>query len=242
MLDIFICENDDKQRATLVANVEAGIRKVGIAAVIVLETERPEDVLTYVQENDVNGLYFLEVDLKSSINGIELASRIRKYDKRGVIAFVTSRVEMMALTFEQNVEAIAYILKLDSKMVRQQMEKCIRLAGERLSSSEGSVLTFKDGWKTITEKVDEINFFQKDENNTHKVIMYSQEQKRSFYGSLNEIEAMNAAFFRCHRKTIVNIGNIKKVEPSGIIVMKNGDTCVGSTRKIKELIAVLELN
>jgi len=53
---------------------------------------------------------------------------------------------------------------------------------------------------------------------------------------------MNAAFFRCHRKTIVNISNIDKIEPSGIIVMKNGDTCVGSTRKIKELMAALELD
>ena len=239
MLNIFICENDDKQRTILVANVEAGIRKIGIEAKIVLETAKPEDVLAYVQENNTTGLYFLEVELKAQINGIELASRIRKYDKRGIIAFVTSRVEMMALTFEQNVEAIAYILKFDPKMVKQQMEKCIRLASERLLSTENAELTFKDGWKVITEKIDAINFFQKDEENTHKVVMYTQDQKRSFYGSLNEIEAMSAAFFRCHRKTIVNISNIEKIEPSGIIVMKNGDTCVGSTRKIKELMMVL---
>ena len=239
MLSILICENDDKQRAILVGNVEAGVKKTGIDAIIALETGNPEEVLTYVQENNGNGLYFLDVEFKASINGIELASRIRKYDKRCVIAFVTSRVEMMALTFEQNVEAIAYILKLDPVMVKQQMEKCIKLAGERLLSSESAVLTFKDGWKVITEKVDAINFFQKDENNAHKVIMYSYKQMRTFYGSLNEIEEMSAAFFRCHRKTIVNINNIEKIEKSGIIIMKNGDTCVGSTRKIKELMMVL---
>ena len=242
MLNICICENDNKQRAVLVANVESGIRKVGIDAIIALETGKPEEVLAYVRESNASGLYFLDVELKAPFNGIELASKIRKYDKRGVIAFVTSRVEMMALTFEQNVEAIAYILKLDPKIVKQQMEKCIKLAGERLSSNETAELTFKDGWKTFTEKVDEINFFQKDEDNTHKVVMHSVDQKRTFYGSLNEIEAMNIDFFRCHRKTIVNTRNIDKIEPSGIIIMKNGDTCVGSTRKIKELMTVLGLN
>jgi len=242
MLNIFICENDDKQRARLVRNVESGIKKVGIKATIVLETANPDDVLKYVQRHEVTGLYFLDVDLKTSITGIELANRIRMYDKRGVIAFVTSRVEMMALTFEQNVEAIAYILKIDPIIVKQQMEKCIKLARERLFPSENEVLSFKDGWKTITEKVSAINFFEKDESNSHKVIMHSLHQKRAFYGSLNDIEQMNAVFFRCHRKTIVNMSNIEKIDTSGIITMKNGDTCVGSIRKIKELVSVLGLD
>jgi hypothetical protein len=48
---------------------------------------------------------------------------------------------------------------------------------------------------TITGgKVDVINFFQKDKNNLYKVTMYSHDQKRTFYGSLNEIEKMNVAF------------------------------------------------
>jgi len=242
MLNIFICENDDAQRAVLVENVEAGIRRVSIEAKVALETADPDEVLAYVQENSVTGLYFFDVDLKVDMSGIELASQIRKHDKRGVIAFVTSRVEMMALTFEQNVEAIAYIIKLDPMLVKQQMEKCIKLAGERLLCSEDAVLSFKDGWKTFTERIESINFFQKDENNTHKVVMYSLEQTRAFYGSLNEIETMNSSFFRCHRKTIVNLSNIDKIEQSGIIVMKNGDTCEGSTRKIKELMTVLGLN
>jgi len=239
MLNIFICESDDKQREILVENVETGIKKLGIEARVVLKTADPAEVLGHIQANSETGLYFLDVELKAAINGIELASKIREYDKRGVIAFVTARAEMMALTFEQNVEAIAYILKVDEKIVKQEVEKCIKLAWARLFSNEQPEITFKDGWKTITEKVGAINFFQKAESNTHKVIMYSRNGTRSFYGSLTEIEKMSTAFFRCHRKTIVNVSNVEKVEPSGIIVMKNGDTCFGSTRKIKELMAVL---
>ena len=237
MLNIYLCERDDKQRATLVTYVEAGIKNAGVEAKVVLETGDPEDMLAHIQENHGANLYFLDVGIKLAIDGIELAKKIREHDQRGVIAFITDRIELMGLTFDHYVEAIAYILKMDQKMVKAKIEKCIQVASERLSFDKDMELVFKDGWRGITEKVNAINFFQKDENNVHKVVMYTREKKCAFYGTLNEIEKMDTSFFRCHRKTIVNIRNIKQIQPSGIIEMTNGDTCLCSARKLKELMA-----
>ena len=78
-----------------------------------METTSPYDILDYVSENEVTGLYFLDLDLGCDINGIELAKTIRARDSRGFIMFVTADAESHVLTFQYMVEAMHYIVKGD---------------------------------------------------------------------------------------------------------------------------------
>lgn len=63
-----------------------------------LITEDPYEFIEYIKENTASGIYFLDVDLKSDINGIQLAEQIREYDPRGFIVFITTHAEMSYLT------------------------------------------------------------------------------------------------------------------------------------------------
>jgi len=240
MLNIFVCENDTAQRSMLVDHIESTLEELAIQGKVVLATGEPEELLLYVKENAKKpSLYFIEIEFENAINGILLATEIRHHDRRCVIAFVTARLEMMSVIFEHYVEAIAFILKTDQAILKRKIENCIKIAHERLHSDDGSALTFKAGWKDVTEKLENIISFEKDEENPHKVIMHTEDGQQSFYASLNEIEDMDDSFFRCHRKTIVNIKSVKEVQACGSIVMKDGSICLGSTRKIKELILLL---
>ena len=53
----------------------------------------------------MTGIYFLDVDLKSDINGIKLGSKIREKDTRGFIIFTTTHLEMSYFAFKYKVEA-----------------------------------------------------------------------------------------------------------------------------------------
>jgi len=240
MLNIYICENDDLQRLMLGNHIESTIEQLGIRGKTVL-TKNPEELLFHINENNAeSNLYFIETEFENAMNGITLASEIRYYDKRCMIVFVTTHIELMSLTFEHHIEALDFILKTDETILKRKIETCIKLAHDRLLSNEESEIIFKIGRQTITEKLENIISFQKEEHNPHKVIMYTSDGNQAFYGSLSEIEKMDVSFFRCHRNTIVNIRNIKEVQSYGSIMMKNGSICLGSTRKIKELTELLK--
>ena len=56
---------------------------------IILSTSNPYELLDTIENKDYTGIYFLDIDLNSNINGIDLAKKIRCYDPRGFIIFVT---------------------------------------------------------------------------------------------------------------------------------------------------------
>ncbi|MCL1989746.1 MAG: LytTR family DNA-binding domain-containing protein [Defluviitaleaceae bacterium] len=240
MLNIFVCEQDDDQRYLLVKQIELTLKKLQLTGKVILAVGDPTELLAYLSRN-VGGphLYFMEIEFEHAMNGITLANEIRRYDKRGMIAFVTRRIEVMYLLFDYHVEAMAFILKTDQKVLEGKIEKCIKVARDRLSLNEAVELVFKNGRQSIVEQVERIIFFRKDENNPHKVIMHTQEGQQAFYGSLTEIEKMDTDFFRCHRETVVNLKNIKEVQPSGMIIMNNGVSFLGSKRKLKALMDAL---
>lgn len=106
MLSIFVCEDNNEQREKFTKIIQNLILIENFDMELKLSTSKPDDILDYLAENDVSGLYFLDIDLKSSINGIELASMIRQYDPRGFIVFITTHSEMSYLTFIYKVEAM----------------------------------------------------------------------------------------------------------------------------------------
>lgn len=99
VLRIFVCEDNKEQRERISKIIKDIILIEDFDMELTLITEKPDDVISYIKENDGVGLYFLDIDLKSSINGIKLATKIREYDLRGFIVFITTHTEMSYLTF-----------------------------------------------------------------------------------------------------------------------------------------------
>ena len=104
MLEIIICEDNERQRNEVEKIISEGIMKLKLDTKIALSTSSYEEVIKYVETaSSKTFIYFLDVDISENINGIELAKIIRKYDPKGYIIFVTSHSEMTLLTFQYKV-------------------------------------------------------------------------------------------------------------------------------------------
>ena len=114
---------------------------------IEIASPNPMEILNKAKENDKDiSLYFFDVDLNSNINGIDLASKIREFDQRGFIVFITTHGEMSYLTFTYKVEAMDYIIKDDYSNMAERIKECILEAKKRYLKSdeeEGKVFTYK---------------------------------------------------------------------------------------------------
>lgn len=239
MLKVFICEDDNKQLKQVNKYIENVISYEDLDIEISLSTNNPYDILFFLKNNSVNGLYFLDVDLKTSINGIELAEQIRKYDPRGFIVFITTHSEMSHLTFKYKVEAMDYIIKDDYREVKNRIKECILNAYSKyisLYNDVQKVFIIEDDGRTINVKYDNILFFETS-HTPHKIILHAKNRRIEFYGNLKNIEKeLDERFYRCHESFIVNRDNIKQVNKTKrIISMVNGQECVASIRGLRKL-------
>lgn len=240
MLNIFICEDNLIQQNKFKKIISDIISTHNYDMEIVLATPNPYDVIDYLKSTPTSGMYFLDVDLNSDINGIQLAEKIRKYDPRGFIIFITSYAEMSHLTFLYKVEAMDYIIKDTYANIKKRIADCIKNANEKhkttLNMSQ-DFFSLKSNDKIINVNFNDIIFFETS-STIHKIILHCCNRQIEFYGKMKEIEEkLDKRFCRCHNSFIVNMDKVKEIDKKNrIAYMINDEECLISTRGIKKLI------
>lgn len=163
-MKIFICEDDVKQRENMMSIINNYIMIEEKPMSIELATDDPYEVIETAKETSDIGCYFLDIQLNADINGIKLASEIRKFDPVGNIIFVTSHSELTYLTFVYKVAAMDFIFKDDPDELQSRIIDCIETAEKRLNllSKEDNVETIelKRGSNSVYVQYDDVMFFE----------------------------------------------------------------------------------
>ena len=238
-MNIFICEDNESQREKIKNIILDTIMIENLDMEIVLDTANPKEVLEIIEEYSKNNIYFLDVDLRDAINGIQLAEKIRDKDPRGFIVFITTHAEMSYLTFLYKVEAIDYIEKDNYKNNRRRVYDCLMNINKKYSALNNSVsktIAVKNGEKIYNLELDSILFF---ETSTviHKVNVYTENRMLEFYAQMKDVEEMlDERFIRCHRSYLVNKDKIKFVDYNlREVHMIDNSICYASVRGMKLL-------
>lgn len=162
-MNIFICEDNESQREKIKNIILDTIMIENLDMEIVLDTANPKELLEIIKEYSKNNIYFLDVDLRHAINGIQLAEKIRDKDPRGFIVFITTHAEMSYLTFLYKVEAIDYIVKDNYKNIRRRVYDSLMNINKKYSTLNNSVsktIAVKNGEKIYNLELDSILFFE----------------------------------------------------------------------------------
>ncbi|WP_297518749.1 LytTR family DNA-binding domain-containing protein [uncultured Clostridium sp.] len=238
MLNIFICEDDKVQLNRVKKIVEDFILIEELDFKLVLATENPYKVLDEIDNSKNSGIYFLDIDLSSDINGMELAKKIREKDPRGYIIFITTHGEMSYLTFTYKVEAMDFIVKDMCDDLADRVKSCIIDAQSKHTSLgvDKKMFSIEVDNKIIAIEQDKILFFETSEK-VHKLKLYTSNRVIEFYGQMREIEEqVDDNFIRIHRSYLINKNYIEVVDKSKMIVVLEGDyETLISSRKIKLL-------
>jgi two-component system response regulator AgrA len=239
MLKVFVCEDNQQQRDRFTKIIQDIIDIEELDMEIALTTAQPEEVIKYISNHNNTGIYFLDVDLKAKINGIELASEIRKYDTNGFIVFVTTHGEMSPLTYKYKVEAMDYIEKDNYESIKDRIHQCIISANTKYSTKTTELqknFCIKVGEKLINIAFNKILFFETS-SISRKIIVHAIDRHIEFYATMKEIEEkLEENFYKCHKSYIVNKNNIKEIDRNKrIAYMINGEQCLISARLLKGL-------
>ena len=239
MLNIFVCEDNEVQRRTIVQIIQNTVLIEELDMQLVLDAGDPYILLERVKTSQNTGIYFLDIDLGSNMNGLKLAQQIRLYDPRGFIIFVTAHCELSYMTFQYRVEAMDFVLKDNPAEAKVKLRECLLNAMERhtlQTNKTHKVYTLEVGGRKINVNYEDILFFETS-SNIHKVILHAKDRQIEFPSTLKELTGvLDSNFVRCHRAFLVNKNNIKEVDTKNrIIHFANGETCLMSTRMMKGL-------
>ncbi len=239
MLDIFVCEDNAAQRRTIVQIIQNTVLIDELDMRLVLDTEDPYALLEKINTCQNTGIYFLDIDLNSNINGMKLAQQIRLSDPRGFIIFITAHSELSYMTFQYRVEAMDFVLKDNPAEVKVKIRECLLNAMERYTlqtNKTHKVYTIETCGRKISVDYDDIFFFETSAN-IHKVILHAKDRQIEFSGTIKELAAtLGGDFVRCHRSFLVNKKNIKELDAKNrIVYFASGETCLMSTRMMRGL-------
>lgn len=239
MLNIYLCEDNAKQRALETDYIEKTILIEDFDIQLVCSTSNPHELIDCLKAQSQTGLYFLDIDLGSDLNGLTLAQEIRKYDPRGFIVFVTTHSEMSYMTFTYKVEAMDFIIKDDPKELQNRIHQCIINAYTKYSSNNNTEANFVVSMpdKKYCIAYNDIVYFETSPN-PHKVLLHTINSVMEFQGKLKDILAMlDERFALCHRSFLINKNHIKEIDlKDRTVIMSNNDICVVSAKMMKTLI------
>lgn len=239
MLNIFVCEDHSAQRQMIVQTIQNIVLIEELDMQLVLDTKDPYILLEKVKISQNTGIYFLDIDLNSSMNGMKLAQQIRLFDPRGFIIFITAHSELSYMTFQYRVEAMDFVLKDNPAEAKVKIRECLLHAMERYTlqtNKTHKVYTTQVGGRKISIDYNDILFFETS-TNIHKVILHAKDRQIEFFSTIKELAStLDNNFVRCHRSFLVNKNNIKEVDVKKRMVhFTNGETCLMSTRMMKGL-------
>ncbi len=239
-MKIYICDDNEKERDIIEKTIKNTVLINNLDFILEMSTSNPYKVISKLKENNKErGIYFLDVDLKEDINGVQLAAEIRKEDPNGFIIFITSHGELSHLTFTYKIEALDFIIK-DELQISNRVSECLIYIERKLKLEEGGiakVFVTKAGDKNISIDFNSILFFETTEK-LHRIKLHGINRTLIFYGTMKEIMAkLDKRFYKCHRSYIVNKDYIKEVDTKNMIAtLDNGQEVIIATRLLKGLL------
>jgi two-component system response regulator AgrA len=234
MIHIYLCEDDKRQLSRWQEIIGKYLLMNSTESKLYCSASKPEELLSIRRRSSTIGLYFLDIDLQSNKNGIELAQEIRKYDPRGYIVFVTTHSEMAVLTFRYKVEAMDFIAKNETETLPEQICSCIRNAERNYKTqldSSNRLLSIKvDKDSLVLDQNDIVAITTSDDS--HKITVHTRTGIRQISGSLKEFLAtLNSDFCQCNRSTIINMKHVLKYSrENASLIMNNKETYSVSIR------------
>lgn len=218
MLNFVICDDNPNALSKLSHMFESVFVKHDLQAKVVFKTTDEFDLLSFVRNNQVDAIV-LDINLKSSLTGLDIATKLRKEHNNSYIIFTTAHSEFVFLAYK--CKTFDFLCK--PVAIERLEETVLRLFEDVKNNSSGKSYIRLDNKNTIING-NEVHYIKRE---GMKVIFHTKSRDYEVYSSFAKIQKLLPDnFVRCHKSFIANINNIEKLEPSNnLIYFRDNDTC-----------------
>lgn len=214
-MKVILVEDESSIRMLLRKIIEqnAGFEIVG-------EADNVNDAVALFKKTKAE-VVFLDIEINGG-SGLECAKQISDLEPKTKLIFATAHSEYMPEAFE--LYAFDYIIKpFKLDRVNQTLERIKNLSTANKGYELDKIVKFEKGLDRLLLKnkesmsfvdIRDIILIQRENSST---VIYTADDSFTSSAGLSDIEAKldSERFMRCHKSYIINISQIKKIEPYG---------------------------
>jgi len=251
VLKIVICEDDLQQRERIKNIIYDCISKLEMNAEIDLVTSEAVQLQEYVNNSLSNNdkyirAYFLDIDLKQDLTGLDLAHFIRTKDVNAYIIFITFLQRHIKNVFRY--KTFDFISKTYLDQLSENIKSVMGRLKDDYEQFYGTVkkkITLKFENDEIVRSIPINDFIGiKKENNVY--VAYTEQGVFRYFSTLQSIldsTENSANLIRTHQSVIVNMDHIKSIDRNKRKVITTNDISFDiSRRKMKEVLEKWYMN
>ena len=240
MTEIYLCDDEPAWIKQMEQAVSDFMVSSDWALGIVCSATEPGRLLDCLSQRKTSGgIYLLDIDLKSEMNGIELGAGIRELDPDAVLIFVTTHDELVMDTLRLKLQATDYILK-DSGSLRSQIGETLRIVESRHDHSARRLSAPRirlDAGGSCHYIIKDDIYFVESQTNQHKLLVHLRSEVFTLSMPLKEVaKRLGEDFVFCKRGCLVNPLHVAAIDrKSKEIVFDNRERRPYSYRALRLL-------
>ena len=221
MLNFVICDDNINILNKLSTMLEKLFLKHDYDAKISFKTTDVDELLNYVTKNKFNVLV-LDINLRSDITGLEIAEKVRSFNRDCYLIFTTAHMEYILSSFKyKTFDFLAKPISID-----RLEDTLVRLWNDITATPKKYIKL--DNKNTIIDE-NEIMFIKR---NSMKLIIHTKSRDFEIYSSFVKIlPDLPDNFIRCHKSYIANVNNISNIVSNTIYFNDNSKCEIGMKYK-----------
>ncbi|MEE0452175.1 LytR/AlgR family response regulator transcription factor [Peptacetobacter sp.] len=224
MINIVICEDEVIQLNNLFKNIQKILYELNLNFKIYTFNSAKELLENYPKNVSI---IYLDIKMKE-INGVDAARKIREFDKKVEIIFITAIDDYLKEGYE--VRAYRYLIKPVSY---SELLKHTKICIEEIEKNSEVIIIRDSGNISIINKNDILYI----EVLRKYTTVYTLDNSYTFKIPLKILEESlkEKIFFKCHKSYIINIKKIINIdEKEGVCILEDDSKVPISKRKHKE--------
>ena len=203
---IAICDDEQNQIEYITSIVTSWSNHKGHSCEIRTFASAEAFLFEY-EEDKAYDILLLDIEMKS-MNGIELAKRIRKDNNRAEIIFITSHFEFVGEGYE--VDALHYLIKPISA---EKLTQVLTKAAEKISVEPPSVVISCEG-ETVKLYESDILYV---ESFLHYIVIHTKDNEYKIKENISVFEnKVSDVFYRIHRSYLVSLKYITRISRTSV--------------------------
>lgn len=226
MLNFVICDDNQNMLNKLAKMFDSIFISNNIDANITYQSSNPLDILNFANSHTVD-VFILDIQLKSSMSGLELAEKIRESNKDCYIIFTTGHLEYSLVAYK--LKTFDYLAK---PITLERLEETVLRLVDDVNGQPKKYIKI-DSKNTLVDE-NEILYIKRE---GMKLIYHTSSKDYESYSSFAKMEnLLPKNFVRCHKSFVVNLNKIVHVDPVSNTIYFTGDSSCEIGPKYKRTI------
>ena len=225
MLHFVLCDDNIQVLNRLEKTLETIFIKNDIDAQISFKAAKSDELLNYIKYNTVDVL-ILDINLKSSVSGCDVANIVRQKNKNIYIIFLTGHLEYALIAYKY--KTFDYLPK---PVTDERLEETIIRLIEDTKNMFSQFIRINNN----IIKQDDIDYIKKD---GMKLVFCTSTREYETYSSFSKIySCLPDNFVRCHKSYIINVNNVTHfISSDNSVMFSHNSFCpIGAKYKNKFL-------